>query len=183
MLALRILFHSIVLTFALVALAPTAAATTLVRRGLEALTLDSESIAHVRVLDLHSYWNADHTFILTDVRARNLESLRGAPSETVVFTVLGGTVGPTTTLIVGGPDIAAGAEYVLFLSRVDLPGAPARLGVRDLSQGVFDVVDGRAVSQAVREVLVPDAQGLTDAPGGAEGLPLAALVQQVRDLR
>jgi hypothetical protein len=182
-LALRTRDWSIVLAVGFALAALPAGATTLVRRGLDALTHDSESVVHVRVLDLHSYWNADHSLILTDVRARSLATLKGDPAESVEFTVLGGTVGALTTLIVGGPDLAPGEEYVVFLAHVDLPGAATRWSVRDLSQGVFDVVDGRAVSQAAREGLVADAEGRTEAPGGPEGLALGTLVQQVRDLR
>lgn len=38
------------------------------------------------------------------------------------ITILGGTADDLTTLIVGGPELARGAEYVLFLSRQDLRG-------------------------------------------------------------
>jgi len=158
-------------------------ATTLVRRGLDRLTADNETIVQAKVLEIHSSWNASHTFILTDVRARPSQILKGRPNNDLAFTVMGGTVGETTTLIVGGPDLVPGSEYVLFLAPTDLPGAPHRLTVRDLSQGVFDVRQGRAFSQAIGELLLPDAQGLTDAPGGEEGMPLETLIRQVRDLR
>jgi len=173
------------LLFWVVALTLTApaSATTLVRRGLDRLTLESEQIVEVSVLDLHSYWNAEHTFILTDVRARPARVLKGDVDEDVVFTIPGGTVGDRTILILGGPDISAGSDYVLFLGRTDLPGAPGRLTVRDLCQGVFVVERGRAFSQAMREPLVPDAQGLMDVPGGKEGLPLEELARRVFELR
>jgi len=160
-----------------------ASATTLVRRGLERLTLDSETIVEASVLDLHSYWNAEHTFILTDIRTRPTRVLKGAPAEELVFTVMGGTVGDRTVLVVGGPDIAPGSQCVLFLGRADLPGAPGRLSVRDLSQGVFVVERGRAFSLAMHEPLLPDAQGLTEVPGGEEGLPLEELARRVREIR
>lgn len=158
-------------------------ATTLVRRGLDRLTADNETIVQAKVLDIHSYWNADHTFILTDVHARPSEILKGRSDSDLSFTVMGGTVGETTTLIVGGPDLAPGSEYMLFLAWTDLPGAPHRLTVRDLSQGVFDIQQGRAFSQALGEPLLPDAQGQTDAAGGKDGILLEALTRQIRDLR
>jgi hypothetical protein len=181
-LALRIGSRCLLFT-ALLALAAPASATSLVRRGLEALTADNATVVHARVTQIHSYWNADRTLILTDVRAKPLQSLKGDPVDEVTFTLVGGTVGETTLLIVGGPDVTPGAEYVLFLAHADLPGAPARWTVRDLSQGVFDVVNGRAYSQADRELLLPDDSGATDAPGGSDGFPMESLVQQVRDLR
>ena len=160
-----------------------ASATTLVRQGLDRLTAENEMVVHGRVIDIHSYWNAAHTLILTDVHVRSSKQLKGARAEDLTFTVMGGTVGETTTLIVGGPDLAPGSEYVLFLSRIDLPGTPGRLTVRDLCQGVFTVRNGRAFSEAAGEPLVPDAQGSAEAPGGAEGLALETLAQQIHDAR
>jgi hypothetical protein len=53
--------------------------TTLIRQGLERLTSDDEGIMVARVLDTRSYWNADHSFILTDVRVRPSRVLKGRP--------------------------------------------------------------------------------------------------------
>ena len=49
-------------------LAAPAHATTLVRMGLEDLTATNEMVVVGRVVDVHSHWNGDGTFILTDVR-------------------------------------------------------------------------------------------------------------------
>jgi len=168
---------------AIVSLAAPACATSLVRRGIENLTRDNETIVQASVVDIHSYWNAAHTLILTDVHVRPSKQMKGAGAGDLTFTVLGGTVGETTTLIVGGPDLAPGTEYVLFLSHIDLPGTPGRLTVRDLCQGVFTVRNGRAFSEAAGEPLLPDANGSSEAPGGAEGLALETLAQQIHDSR
>ena len=168
---------------AIVSLAAPASATSLMRRGIESLTRDNERVVQASVLEIHSYWNAGHTFILTDVRVRPSQSFKGDATDDLSFTVMGGTVGTTTTLIVGGPDLAPGSEYVLFLSRSDLPGSPGRLTVRDLCQGVFTVRHGRAFSEAIGEPLLPDAQGSADVPGGAEGMPIETLVQKVIESR
>ena len=174
---------AVLVPIAVATLATTASATTLVRRGLERLTLDNETIVEASVLDIHSYWNTDHTFIFTDVHARPSRVLKGHPAADMTFTIMGGTVGETTTLIVGGPDLVPGSDYVLFLGRSDLPGAPGRLTVRDLCQGVFAVRRGRAFSQAIGEPLVPDEQGSADAPGGDGGLALEILSRRVLELR
>lgn len=157
-----------------------ASATTLVRQGLDQLTAENEMIVHGRVLDIRSYWNADHSFILTDVRVRPSQVMKGAAAGDVTFTVMGGQVDDLTTVIIGGAGLAPGSEYVLFLSRVDLPGAAHRLTVRDHVQGVFEVVKGRAHSQAFGQPLYPDLGGRVDVPGGEEGLALDELVRQVR---
>lgn len=160
-----------------------ASATTLVHRGLEELTRGSELVVQAKVLDIHSYWNAEHTFILTDVHVRPSRVLKGPLGDDLTLTLLGGTVGETTTLVLGGPDLAPGSEYVLFLGRADLPGAPGRFTVRELMQGAFDIRDGRAFSQALGEPLVPDGQGSTEVPGGTDGLALETLTRRVLELR
>jgi hypothetical protein len=158
-----------------------ASGTTLVRQGLEELTAGNELVVRGRVLDIHSYWNTDHTFILTDVRIRPDAILKG-PSQAgeIAFTLLGGTVGEITTLLVAGPDLVPGSEYVLFLKHEGLPGGSRRLTIRDHAQGVFQIENGRAFSQALGHQLLTDVEGLVDVPGGEEGLPLEEMARQVR---
>ncbi|HEX2253096.1 MAG TPA: hypothetical protein VHQ65_07505 [Thermoanaerobaculia bacterium] len=169
------------------ALAGSASATTLQRVGLDELVASNGTIVVGEVVDVHSYWNPEGDFILSDVRVATDQVLKGQKQDGfVTVTVLGGTVGDTTVLIVGGPELVPGESYVLFTGRDDLPGAPGVLTLRDHSQGVFDVVrqgaEVRAVSQASRQPLVPDVFGLAEPPGGLQGLPLATLVHSVRIL-
>ena len=178
--ALPIAVFLSLVSVALALSAPAANATTLIRQGLDQLTIGSETVVQAAVLDIHSYWNDSHEFILTDVRARPSRILKGAAAGDVTFTVMGGSVGDTTTLILGGADLAPGSQYMLFLSRADLPGAANRLTVRDHSQGVFEIVGGRAFSQARGEPLLPDEAGKIDVPGGSDGLDLNELVDQIR---
>jgi hypothetical protein len=161
--------------------------TTLIRQGLDKLTSDDEGIVIARVLDTRSYWNADHSFILTDVRVRPSRVLKGNPAAgDLTFTVMGGSIGDLTTLVIDGPELVPGSEYVLFLHREDLPGARDRLTVGNLAQGVFEVTDSpqgrRAVSQAARHPLIADGAGNSDPPGGAAGLLLDELIDQVHRL-
>jgi len=164
-----------------------ASATTLIRASLDDLTTANSTIVLGEVVAFYSHWNADATFILTDVRVLTQETLKGNTSagRELTFTIMGGTVGNLTTLIIGGPELVPGRQYVFFLNAENLPRADAVLTVRDHSQGVFDVVrEGdllRAVSQAARQPLVPDAQGESVAPGGADGLPLDELRRSVRE--
>lgn len=179
----RRIFTVVLLFAGIVSIAAPARATSLMRRGIESLTRDNEAIVQASVLDTRSYWNASHTFIFTDVHVRATKQLKGTPATELTFTIMGGTVGETTTLIIGGPDLTPGSEYVLFLAHADLPGSPARLTVRDLCQGVFSVRHGRAISEAAGEPLLPDANGFADTPGGADGVPLETLAQQIHDAR
>lgn len=163
-----------------------ASATTLVRSSLERLTKTNGAVVVAEVLDSHSYWNADRTFILTDVKLSVADVLKGdVDNQEITVTLMGGTVGDLTTLIVGGPELIPGNAYVVFLNQENLPGASKVTTIRDLSQGVFDLrmsTDGlKAVNQANGHPMVPDALGYIDAPGGVEGFHYKELVRTVRE--
>src|SRR5262245_36471104 len=160
-----------VVVSALVLWVGSAMGTTLIRQGLERLTSEDAGILVAQVVDTRSYWNDDHSFIFTDVRVRPSQVLKADPAAgDVTCTVMGGSVGDLTTLIIDGPVLVPGSEYVLFLHREDLPGARGRLTVGSLAQGVFDVTDSphgkRAVSQAARHPLIADVAGNEAPPGG-----------------
>lgn len=162
-------------------------ATTLIRAGLDELVAGNETIVMGEVVDLYSYWNAEGSFILTDVRIRPLEVVKGVvPKGHLTVTLMGGTVGETTTLILGSPELVPGKPYVLFLNPEDLPGAAGVLTVRDHCQGAFDLItrgdDLFAVSQANEFALLPDAKGLYKAPGEVEGFVLDEMFQTLRDI-
>ena len=168
------------------ALAAPAGAMTLRRASLEQLVADNQTVVVGEVVDAHSYWNADNTFILTDVRVEVAEVLKGQAGPVMTITLMGGTVGDLTTLIVGGPELFPGRSYVLFVGQSDLPGAARATTLRDLTQAVFDVrLDGghvRALSQAAAMPLVPDVFGETEPAGGRQGMAFDALVTSIREL-
>lgn len=164
-----------------------ASATTLVRSSLDRLAKTNGAVVVGEVLDYNSYWNADGTFILTDVRLQIADVLKGAvDNDEITVTLMGGSVGDLTTLIIGNPDLVLGQPYVMFLNQETLPGAADVLTVRDLAQGVFDLrmtTDGlKAVNQANGHPMVPDALGYIDAPGGVDGFHYNELVRSVRAL-
>jgi hypothetical protein len=159
-------------------------ATTLVREGLDELVATNQRVVVGEVIDAVSYWNEDKTFILTDVRIAPDETIKGKAESAMTVTLLGGKVGDLTTLIVGGAELIPGRSYVLFLNPERLPGARQVLTLPDHSQGAFEIISRkgelRAVSQASRHPLAPDRSGRIDVPGGAEGLPLATLLENLR---
>lgn len=167
-----------------VAMAAPLSATTLVRLDLDELVASNQRVVVGEVVDTLSYWNEDKTLILTDVRIAPDETIKGKAEGLLTVTLLGGTVGDLTTLIVGGAELIPGRSYVLFLHPETLPGARQALTLRDHSQGAFEIVEKkgelRAISQASRHPLAPDRSGRIDAPGGAEGFPLATLLQNLR---
>jgi len=168
------------------AVAAPASATTLMRESLDKLVASNRTVIVGEVLDIDSHWNDDGTFILTDVTVAVTDVLKGRLADReITVTLMGGRVGDTTTLIIGGAQLIPGNAYVLFLNEEDLPGKRA-LTVRDLCQGAFDLVmteDGlRAISQANQHPLVPDELGYIDAPGGVEGIPFKAMVDSIREI-
>ena len=174
--------------FALVAgvVAP-ASATTLVRASLDRLAKTNGAVVVGEVLDVNSYWNAEGSFILTDVRFAVADVLKGdVQGDELTVTLMGGSVGDLTTLIVGGAELIPGRPYVVFLNQETLPGTPDVLTVRDHAQGVFDLrmtTDGlKAVNQANGHPMVPDALGYIDAAGGVDGFHYDELVRSVRAL-
>jgi hypothetical protein len=163
-----------------------AMASTLVRASLEDLIAANRTILVGEVVDAHSYWNSDHTFILTDVRISPSSVLKGrVPESDVTVTIAGGSVGDLSAIIVGGAELIPGSEYILFLNEGNLPGAPRVLTVRDHCQGVFGLEEGeggpRAISQATSHPLLPDARGEVQPPGGREGMPVEAMVRAIRE--
>jgi hypothetical protein len=172
----RLLCGILAITLALGVTAP-ASATTLIRAGLDDLTIGNGTIVVGEVLDAYSYWNESGTFILTDVRVAVHDVLKGqVRAGELTLTLLGGTVGDLTNLIVAGAELRPGNAYVLFLGERDLPGVEGKaLTVSDHCQGVFDLVPAgeglRAVSQAIRHPLLPDRRGSSEPPGGIQGWP------------
>ena len=163
-----------------------ASATTLVRASLDDLAKGNGTVVVGEVLDVHSYWNEDGSFILTDVRVSAADYVKGGRRDReFTVTLLGGSVGDLTTLIIGGAQLIPGKSYVMFLNEERLPGVDRALTVRDHCQGVFDLVmtkSGlRAISQANGHPLVPDASGYVDAPGGVEGIPFDAMMRSIRE--
>jgi hypothetical protein len=178
---------SAALWMALGSVAPSSA-TSLIRQSLDELVANNSAVVLGEVVEVNSRWNDEGSFILSDVTFAASEVLKGrlAPGE-FTLTVMGGSVGELTTLIVGGAELVPGRAYVLFLAHDDLPGAARALTVRDHSQGAFDVVRGRAgdlraVSQASRQPLVPDARGDAEAAGGAEGMSLDSMTRAIRTI-
>ena len=169
------------------AMAPPASATTLVRQSLEKLVSSHSRIVLGEVLEAHSYWNQEGTFILTDVRFAPRQVLKGSPEDAeLTVTLLGGQVGDLTTVIVGGAELIPGRSYLLFLNEQNLPGAKGALTVREHVQGAFDILPSqggaRAVSQAVHHPLLPDKEGSVEPPGGAAGLELSALIRSIHSI-
>lgn len=179
---------TLLVALGLLVLATAGSATTLVRQSLDRLVTTHQTILVGEVLEATSYWNEGGTFILTDVRIGVSERIKGGGSDEIVtITLLGGTVGDLTTVIVGGAELELGQTYLLFLNPQDLPGRRQVLTTREHVQGAFDVRvggDGRlmAQSQASRHPLWPDDRQIEAPVGGDDGVPLEHLLRSIRTL-
>lgn len=166
----------------------TSQATTLMRASLDELVKANHSIISGEVVDLYSYWNKDHSFIFTDVTVAVTDSLQGrfVNGNQVTFTLMGGTVDDLTTMIVAGPSVDLGENYVFFLNNDDLPGASAMLTIPELSQGIFNLKEKddvvHVVSQANEHPLYPDKRGVTEAAGGSEGYRYSDFKREVSEI-
>jgi hypothetical protein len=90
-----------------------ASASTFIRQSLDDLVANNETIVVGEVLSVKSYWNSDRTFILSDVTIASREILKGRQQKgsALTVTVMGGTVGDLTTVIVGGAQLIEGNSY------------------------------------------------------------------------
>lgn len=185
--ALKSLVRCVLLTALAAATVAPASGTSLIRQGLEDLVKTNSRIVVGDALEAHSYWNADGTMIMTDVRFVATEVLKGGPGDLdFTITIPGGWIGDQGIVIIGAPELSPGHSYLLFLNEVSLPGAGRALTVGDLSQGAFDLKKTagglRAVSQASGHPLMPDSIGRVEPPGGRTGMSYESLVDSIRQI-
>ncbi len=168
------------------ALASPAEALSLRRADLANLVAGNTTILIAEVQAAVPRWNRDKTLILTEFQLAASDVLKGDTTRELSVTLMGGTVGETTTLIPGGAALAPGHRYVVFVNQEALPSSDPTFTVTDHSQGVFDLElrDGGwwATSQAAGAALVPgeDEEEGADVPGGAEGMSLDELVSSIK---
>ena len=141
-------------------------ATTAVRLSLEDLTAVSSAVVHGTVVDTQSRWNETGSLIVTDVRIRVADMIKGSPAGEITVTQLGGEVGKLKTEVPGAAAFRAGEETVLFLAEDGRGG----LVVAGLSQGRFDVMEDARTGRKTLRGLDPERlQGLVRTGPAAAG--------------
>ncbi|SRR5690606_274920 len=85
------------------------------RMNLEELTRASSAIVVGETDAPRSFWNDKGTQILTEVRVRVSESVKGSVGDEVVITVPGGRVGNTLYEVSDMPVFVEGEEILVFL--------------------------------------------------------------------
>lgn len=156
----------------ILSLASEGRATTVARMDLTTLTRTADAIVHGEVVGTASRWNADHTLIVTDVRFRVDEALKGSAGGEIVLAHPGGVVGALRVEIPGLSSFHRGQESVLFLSR----GPDGARTVTALGQGRFDV----SVDPDTGRRLVQVPSALTSAETSDPRQPLQAFLERIR---
>jgi hypothetical protein len=154
--------------------AAAAQSTQVLYRTPQQLGAESDLVVHGRVSAVRSYWNQDHTKILTEASVAVEESFKGDAVSTVRVVQLGGVVGHVRMTVHGALQWRAGEEVVLFLE----PATPGAYQVSGFTQGKYhverDADDGRAY---VRRAAQTDVE-LVGATSDAE-LPARSQIQRV----
>lgn len=110
-------------------------ASRLIPRTLDELASGSDLIFCGRCESVSSYWNADHTLILTGYRFRVTRGIKGALGGAVTVEELGGTVGSRGMHVSDVPRYSVGEEVLLCVKRTEL----GRWETFGAGQGRFEI--------------------------------------------
>ena len=111
----------------------------------------SQQVVVGRVVAQHSYWDAAHRRIFTDVKVLVSNTIKGAVADTLTLTQLGGEVDGARYGFEGAPAFKADDEALLFVWR-DHKG---RAQVNGLAQGKFTITRAAGSGQRVLDRPLP----------------------------
>jgi hypothetical protein len=147
----------------------------------EELLAGSAAVLQGRVVEVESFWNAEHTAILSEALVSVDEVLVGRAPTLVRVRTFGGTVAGYTVEAHGFPRFVAGEEALLFLYREPADGSVRVWGYQ---QGQYRIEtrggERIAVPAVGRGVRLLRSDGVEVEP--ARALPLAELRQRVLEL-
>lgn len=176
------------LVLSLLAPAPDAAATSLMRLGLSAMVTRAHVVAHATVESTRSrFLDGEGGTIVTDVRLKVHRGLLGVrDGERITAQQLGGTVGELGQIVHGEARYRVGEEVVVLLA--PRPGGLFTVGmtqgalhVRRDEAGVARVHVDAAEAELVDTAIGPAAAALA-AADAADGLALDVLMQRLAAL-
>ena len=163
--------------------APAARATQMEHLDTRALVAGSDDIVVGQIESVQSRWSPSHTKIFTDVKVHVTQSLKGAATERITLTQLGGQIGDMRYDIAGCPVFKPGEEALLFVWRDDRGSAQ----VNGLAQGKFDIERDPAtgiatVQRSVPGLAIREARTLKLVPAGerAPRIPLSDLMHEIQ---
>lgn len=94
-------------------------ASTFVALSERELVAASDAVVRGRVVSVESFWNDDHTLIVSEAVFEVESAVLGAPSRFVTLRTAGGTVGENRVEAIGFPVFREGERALLFLERDD----------------------------------------------------------------
>lgn len=156
------------------AAAPAAASTFLYQSQAE-LVGQAESVVQGRIVEVHSFWNAERTVILTEAVLEVEDTVIGAAPAFVNLRTFGGRVGRYNVEAHGFPTFELGERMLVFLEP-EQDGAQRVLGYQ---QGQFRIQGEMAIPAFSTGARILRRDG-TEAPA-PKPMPLAQLKQQLRD--
>ena len=160
----RVVMRSILLAAALVSMALPALATQIILESPRQLAKDSALIVDGKVSGVRSYWNDDHSKILTETTVAVGSTHKGASASSVRVLQLGGVVGNVRQTAHGALVWKRGEEVLLFLE----PSSPGTYQVAGFSQGKYTIERDPRTGRAFVQQAMP-ADGNTNAPATTSG--------------
>jgi hypothetical protein len=148
------------------------------------LAQSSEVVIRGQVQSVRSYWNDDHSRILTEINIDVVDQHKGRATGQVTVVQMGGVVDTVRMTVAGALSWKRGEDVLLFLE----PSLPGRFRVAGFSQGKFKVErDPRDGVEYVRQASLGNAE-LVGAPkastigpqGAAQRPTLDGLLQELR---
>ncbi len=174
--------RNVVWLLALAALvAAPAAASTFIALSVDELVRDAEAVVQGRIVEVGSFWNAEHTAILTEATLEVEDTVVGAAPAYLTLRTFGGRVGKLVIEAHGFPRFVLGERVLVFLEP-EQDGAHKVLGYLQGQYRIRPDAKGQAIAEPMAEfgarVLRRDG---TEAPA-PRAMPLVQLKGQLRDI-
>ena len=157
----------------LVATASSALATTIISRTPEELAQQSALVVDGTVRAVRSYWNDDHSKILTEATVAVDGTYKGKGGSQVRVLQLGGVVGNVRMTAHGALAWQPGEEVLLFLES----STADAYQVAGFSQGKYTIERDRSGRAFVRQAMPADTKA--GGPAATQGAPSAATTERV----
>jgi hypothetical protein len=166
---------ALVATTLLVGVATTSFATQVIQRTPQELAQDSELVVDGKVSSVRSYWNDDHSKILTEAVLAVGSTYKGGPTPTVRIVQLGGVVGNVRMTAHGALAWKPGEEVLVFLE----PSFPGAFQIAGFSQGKFLIErDPRTGKAFINRALPADMEGKTPSASSSLAAPQKVTLEQ-----
>jgi hypothetical protein len=140
-----------------------AGATQVILQTPQQLAQESSLIVDGTVASVRSYWNQDHSKILTEAMVDVANTHKGSNVSTVRIVQLGGVVGNVRMTAHGAAIWKRGEDVLLFLE----PSLPGAYQITGFSQGKYLIQRDPATGTAFVEAAMPDGVEGRHAPASA----------------